>query len=158
MRFVTFVTSNCLQHNYRFHTFVTDFNINLLNHKSMRKLIIAALLLIGSANVTYAYQGIDLPAITLQARIKKPLTNGLPFPKNPITIPEVYLDDHTLYIENIGDAATIELTDGNGIVVYSAYVSASTTAVILPSTLSGVYDLRIIPDTGIYEFYGVVNL
>ncbi len=79
-------------------------------------------------------------------------------PKNPVVIPEVYLDDHTLYIENIGDAATIELTDGNGIVVYSTYVSASTTAVILPSTLSGVYDLRIIPDTGIYEFYGVVNL
>lgn len=124
----------------------------------MRKLIIAAMLLIGSANVTNAYQGIDLPAITLQARIKKPLTNGLPFPKNPITIPEVYLDDHTLYIDNIGDDSTIELTDENDDVVYSVFVTNGTTTVVLPSTLTGIYELSIIPETGDYYFSGEIEL
>ena len=124
----------------------------------MRKLIIAAMLLIGSANVTNAYQGIDLPTITLQVRIKKPLTNGLPFPKNPITIPEVYLDDHTLYIDNIGDDSTIELTDENDDVVYSVFVTNGTTTVVLPSTLTGIYELSIIPETGDFYFSGEIEL
>lgn len=115
-------------------------------------------MLIASANVTNAYQEINLPAITLQLRIKKPVGGGLPFPKNPVTIPEVYLDDHTLYIDNIGDDATIELTDENETVVYSVFVTNGTTTMVLPSTLTGIYELSIIPETGDYYFSGEIEL
>ncbi|MBQ4392270.1 MAG: hypothetical protein II826_04060 [Prevotella sp.] len=124
----------------------------------MKKLLLAFCLLIASANVTNAYQEINLPAITLQLRIKKPVGGGLPFPKNPVTIPEVYLDDHTLYVDNIGDDATIELTDENETVVYSVFVTNGTTTVVLPSTLTGIYELSIIPETGDYYFSGEIEL
>ncbi|MBO7139516.1 MAG: hypothetical protein J6W19_02920 [Prevotella sp.] len=47
--------------------------------------------------------------------------------------------------------------DANDIIVYSAYVPSTHTIVYLPTTLSGEYQLRLIPNDGsnIY-FYGYV--
>ena len=126
----------------------------------MKKLLFAFLLLIGSANVTSAQQmeQNNLPKITFQVQIKKPINGGNPVPKSPVTPPDVYLDDHTLYIDSIGSDSTIQLTDDTETVVYSVYVPDGTTTVVLPSTLTGDFELSVIPDDGIYYFCGDITL
>ena len=123
----------------------------------MKKLIFAALLLVGSTIVTKAHQEESIRIkVELSVQNEKPITNGNPVPKSPVTPPDVYLDDHTLYIDNIGGNCTVQLTDDTDTVVYSVYVTYGTTSVILPSTLTGTYGLSIIPDDGAYYFYGEI--
>lgn len=117
----------------------------------------AFLLLIGSAIVTSAFQEPgEFPRIIFQVEVRKPVNGGLPVPKDPVTIPDVYLDDHTLYIDSIGYDSTIELADEYDNVVYSAFVPDGTTTVFLPSTLTGTYGLSLIPETGYYYFYSEI--
>lgn len=117
------------------------------------------MLLIGSANVINAHQnatnGVD---VTLECQRKKPVTNGNPVPKSPVVVPYAYLDGHTFYIDSIGCDSDIVLTDGNGTVVYSTLISNGTTSVSLPSTLEGTFEISIIPEDGIYYFYGMIEL
>ena len=123
----------------------------------MKKLIFAALLLVGSTIVTKAHQEESIRIkVELSVQNEKPIPNGNPVPKSPVTPPDVYLDDHTLYIDNIGGDCTVQLTDDTDTVVYSVYVTYGTTSVILPSTLTGTYGLSIIPDDGAYYFYGEI--
>ena len=123
----------------------------------MKKLIFAALVLVGSTIVTKAHQEESIRIkVELSVQNEKPITNGNPVPKSPVTPPDVYLDDHTLYIDNIGGDCTVQLTDDTDTVVYSVYVTYGTTSVILPSTLTGTYGLSIIPDDGAYYFYGEI--
>ena len=51
---------------------------------------------------------------------------------------------------------TLNLYDEDGYVVYSAFVPAGTTQVVLPSTLSGSFELRFETDT--YYYYGYIDL
>lgn len=125
----------------------------------MKKLFIAILLLIGITCVSNARQEEFIwPKISFEVAIKKPVTVGNPLPRNPVTTPDVYLDDHTLYIDSIGYDSTIQLTDETGTIVYSISVSEGTTLVVLPSTLTGTYGLSLIPETGNYFFYGEISL
>ena len=51
------------------------------------------------------------------------------------------------------DDFTLELLDEDGVVVYSVYVPAGTTLIVLPSTLSGDFELRLVADTYYYRGY-----
>ncbi len=51
---------------------------------------------------------------------------------------------------------TLSLYDEDGEVVYSVFVPAGTTQVVLPSTLSGSFELRFETDT--YYYYGYIDL
>jgi hypothetical protein len=53
---------------------------------------------------------------------------------------------------------TVQLLDEDGYVVYTTFVPASTPTVVLPSTLSGDYELRLIPSGSAYYFYGDITL
>ena len=44
----------------------------------------------------------------------------------------------------------------DGTIVYSTCVSSGTTSVILPSTLTGDYEFRLVADT--YYYYGYIEL
>jgi hypothetical protein len=124
----------------------------------MKKLIFAFLLLVCGAVVTSAFLAQpDWPRITFQAAPRKPVTGGNPVPKTPVTFPEVYLDDHILYLDSIGYDCTIQLTDGTETVVYSVFVPDATTTVVLPSTLTGTFELSLIPETGYYYFYSEIT-
>ncbi len=46
----------------------------------------------------------------------------------------------------------------NGIVVYSVDVDESTTSIILPSWLSGDFEILLYPEDSDYYFYGVISL
>ena len=51
---------------------------------------------------------------------------------------------------------TLNLYDEDGEVVYTVFVPAGTTQVILPATLSGDFELRF--ETSTYFYYGYISL
>ena len=69
----------------------------------------------------------------------------------------VYLDDHTLYFgDDSHPAFTLTLLDEDG-VVWQTTVEATATSVILPSYLSGDYQLRLSYSDDFY-FYADIHL
>lgn len=65
-------------------------------------------------------------------------------------------DDYVLTLPTFEDDFTLELRDENEVVVYTTYVPAGTTMVVLPSTLSGDFELRLVADT--YYYIGYITL
>ena len=65
-------------------------------------------------------------------------------------------DDYVLTFTAFEDDYTLELRDENDVVVYTDYVPAGTTQVVLPSTLSGDFELRLVADT--YYYIGYISL
>jgi len=65
-------------------------------------------------------------------------------PRTPVLIPIVAQDNHTLYLYSGCDNTTIELYDEDETLVYTTYVPEGTEQITLPSSLAGVYELRII--------------
>lgn len=65
----------------------------------------------------------------------------------------IILDDYTLTMPAFEDDFTLELLDEDGVVVYSVYVPAGTTLIVLPPTLSGDFELRLVADTYYYRGY-----
>ena len=51
---------------------------------------------------------------------------------------------------------TLSLYDEDGEVAYSVFVPAGTTQIVLPSTLSGSFELRF--ETDSYYYYGYIEL
>ena len=82
------------------------------------------------------------------------LGNG--YPKSPVQVPYVTLDDHTLYIWSQHGGYTLTLLDDNDAVVYQTYVAAGVQYAVLPTTLSGNYTLVLSDDT--YMFTGMIGL
>lgn len=76
--------------------------------------------------------------------------------KGPVLVPEVSLDDHTLYFYTPCDGYTLNLVDEYDVVVYTIVIPVGTTSWVLPSTLSGEYELQLI--SGNYCFWGVIIL
>ena len=75
--------------------------------------------------------------------------------KTPIQIPSVWLDDHTLTFDACHDGYTLNIVSGD-VVVYTVYVPANTTEVVLPAYLSGTFELQLIQ--GNLCFYGEIDL
>lgn len=62
-------------------------------------------------------------------------------------------DDYVLTMPAFEDDFILELRDEDGVVVYTTYVPAGTTMIVLPSTLSGDFELRLVGDTYYYRGY-----
>lgn len=64
-------------------------------------------------------------------------------------------DDYVLTMPAFEEDYILELRDENDVVVYTDYVPAGTTQIVLPSTLSGDFELRLVCDTYYYrgDFY-----
>lgn len=78
-------------------------------------------------------------------------------PKGDSTTPSMSLADHTLFIYGRNcDDTTLRLIDGSDNVAFTQYIPTGTTQVVLPSTLSGTYELQII--RGQYLFYTEIEL
>jgi hypothetical protein len=92
------------------------------------------------------------------------LTVGIndPFPgipelhKGPEYVPSVVLDGYEITFLAIHPAYTLNIV-ANGVVVYSVALSPYTTSVVLPSWLSGQYEIQLRPDD-YYYLYGYIEL
>ena len=83
-----------------------------------------------------------------------PIGNGQP--KTPITVPTVYIDDYTLLFEATHPEYVLRIKDENNIVVYTTVVYSTQTQVILPTSLSGDYQIELV--MGYWLFKGWINL
>ena len=85
---------------------------------------------------------------------EQPGTNG--YPKTPITAPTVYIDDYTLLFEANHPEYVLNIKDENNVVVYTTVVYSTQTQVVLPSTLSGDYEVNLV--MGNWLFTGLIEL
>ena len=76
--------------------------------------------------------------------------------EGPIFIPKANLDGSTLSFVTPCDGYELRLLDENGDVVYSIVIPVGTTSLVLPSYLSGDYEIQII--RGYICFWGHVIL
>ena len=76
--------------------------------------------------------------------------------KSPTDPPTVYIEDYTLTFENYHPEYILNIKDENGIVVYSTVVNSTQTQVVLPSTLSGNYEIKLV--LGYWVFTGWIWL
>lgn len=85
---------------------------------------------------------------------KLPIGNG--FPKSPIQSPTVYIEDNILSFETGHPDYVLYIKDEDGNVVYTTTVFSTTTLVVLPSTLSGNYEIEL--TMGYWKFTGWITL
>ena len=77
-------------------------------------------------------------------------------PRTPIEVPLVYIEDYTLSFETNHPDYVLTLKDEDGDVVYTTTVFSTDIEVILPSTLSGDYEVNLV--MGNWLFTGWINL
>ena len=85
---------------------------------------------------------------------EQPLGNG--YTKTPTLAPTVYIDDYTLLFEVNHPEYVLYIKDEDDNVVYSTVVYSTQTQVVLPSTLSGDYQIELV--MGYWLFTGWINL
>lgn len=105
----------------------------------MKKLL---LFLFGAFIFSTSVSAQELVPLTVSIIDEQPGTNG--FPRTPITAPIVYIDDYTLLFEANHPDYVLNIKDEDGDVVYSTVVSSTQTQVVLPSTLSGDYQIELV--------------
>lgn len=94
-------------------------------------------------------------SIPLHAGYEDPNNGDLGQHKGSIPIPSISLDDYSLIFNTPCDGYTLRLLDENGFVVYSTVIPMGTTNLVLPSWLSGEYEIQIIQ--GSFCFHGYIN-
>lgn len=93
--------------------------------------------------------------IPLSVRIEDPVNGGNPVPRTPVLVPTVSLDGYTLSYDASCWGDTLQLVQ-DGVIVYSTVIPSNANSMILPSYLSGKYELQII--RGNLCFYGDITL
>lgn len=84
----------------------------------------------------------------------QPLGNG--HGKSPMLVPKVYIDDYTLLFAVDHPDYVLYIKDEDDNVVYSTVVYSTQTQVVLPSTLSGDYQIELV--MGYWLFKGFFSL
>lgn len=103
----------------------------------------------------------NVPSMLAQDRvILNPTNQGTgnnhgPKPRNPIDIPEAYIDGYTLTFDNSCIGCTVTLFDGNGEIVYIDVVDENG-VVEIPNTFVGTFELQLVRN-GI-TFVGEIEL
>ena len=119
----------------------------------MKKFLVMAFLLLGGAVFTTA--SADGPKeIPLNIINEGPIGNDST--KGPIGSLFITQDDNILTLPVTFVDYSLELRNENGMVVYSAYIPAGTTQIILPTTLSGDFEIRLVAST--YYYIGYISL
>lgn len=90
-------------------------------------------------------------AARVRVNIEDPF-GDYPVHRTPTLLPEVYIDGYTLWFEDISENYQLQIVQ-NDVVVYSTSVFSGTSSVVLPSALSGSYEIRLISDTHYYIGY-----
>ena len=76
--------------------------------------------------------------------------------RNPIEVPLVYIEDYALTFEVNHPEYVLNIKDEDGAVVYSTVICSTQTQVVLPTSLSGDYEIQLV--MGNWLFTGWINL
>lgn len=124
----------------------------------MRKLFYFILLCVSFISVStlqaFAMNGVEIEWIV---EAVDPVAGGLPVPKSPTDPPQATLDGHVLTFTTSHADFVLTLLDEDGDEAYTVFVPAATTTVVLPSTLTGLFELQLYPG-GSYYFSGDIVL
>ena len=82
---------------------------------------------------------------------------GTGYGRGPIEVPLVYIEDYTLTFEVNHPEYILSIKDEDGTMVYSTVIYSTQTQVVLPSSLSGDYEIRL-DFGGSYIFVGEITL
>ena len=77
-------------------------------------------------------------------------------PKTPAAPWYISQDYNVLTMSATPCDYTLSLYDENDVLVYSVFVPAGTTQIVLPATLSGNFEIRF--ETATYYYYGYISL
>lgn len=117
----------------------------------MKKLFLCFILLLGGALFFNAFAQQQIPMQIIK-------TGGIG--DGPTYAPPrpwyIYETNYVLTLPAFEDDYTLELRDENDVVFYSVFVPAGTTMVVLPFTLSGCFEIRLVSDT--YYYRGYIDL
>ena len=75
-----------------------------------------------------------------------------------VKVPEISIEDYTLYFNTPCDGYVLRLVDEFDNVAYSTVIPVGATSLILPPYLFGIYELQLIPSNCNYYFYGTIDL
>ena len=112
------------------------------------------LLLCLTAMLSFSAISVYADSVDLQVGIVDPDYGDDGQHRGPVLIPDVSLDGYSLIFNTPCDGCTLRLLDENDIVVYSTVIPTGTTSLVLPSYLSGEYEIQII--RGNIYFYGYI--
>ena len=115
-------------------------------------MLMMAFLLLTSISVS-AKQPTD---INLEAGYVDPEDEGGDPHRSPILIPQVGIDNYTLTFYTPCDGCTLRLLDENDNIPFVTVIPVGTTTLVLPSYLSGTYQIQII--SGNICFWGYIDL
>ena len=105
----------------------------------MKRILISSfLILLMSLNV----MAWELVPLTVSFDDDKPI--GHSTPRTPISVPKVYIEDYTLSFGINHPEYVLIIKDENGQEVYTTTVFSTQPNVILPSTLSGNYEINLV--------------
>lgn len=94
--------------------------------------------------------------IPLQVSYEDPNNGNDGLQKGSVPIPSISLDYYSLIFNTPCDGYTLRLLDEDGVVVYSVVIPTGTTSIVLPSTLSGDYQIELV--MGNWLFTGYITL
>ena len=118
----------------------------------MKKFLFMAFFLLGGAIISTALAGQQ--NIPMQIINTGSLGGGKTYaPPRPWYIQQ---DDYTLTLPAFEDDYVLELRDQDDEVVYTTFLPSGLTQIILPSTLSGSFEIRLVGDTYYYRGYIVL--
>lgn len=115
----------------------------------MKKLLICISMLFCLSIIAYA--GNNVP-MTHQPNGSIHEGNG----KSPVAPWYIYQDGYVLTMSATPCDYTLSLYDEDDELVYSTFLLAGTTQVVLPATLSGDFEIRF--ETTTYYYYGYISL
>ena len=117
----------------------------------MKKLL---LMIVGAFVLSTSLWAGNVIPFTVHYEDDQPLGHG--YGKTPMRPPVVYIEDYTLSFAVDHPDYTLIIKDEDGYVVYTTTVFSTDIEVILPSTLSGDYEVNLI--MGNWLFKGWINL
>ena len=118
----------------------------------MKKLFLFAILLLGVGTFAYGQSNnIPMQIINTGGASHGPILT----PPRPWYITQ---NENVLTLPAFDEGFTLQLLNEDETVIYSTYIPAGTTQVVLPSMLSGAFEIRLIPFNATYYFRGYLIL
>ena len=115
----------------------------------VRKLVLFVFLLIGGGCFSYGAQQIPMHIINPEG-----VGNGHTYaPPRPW-----YINENVLTMSETPEDYTLVLLDEDGEIVYSDTLPSGSTMFVLPSTLSGSFEIRLMPFASTYYYRGYLEL